>query len=242
MVNGFSFFISEDFIMRILSLFLASLFVFNFSFACTESQRGYVKDDQGRTLVYRAQPSWWSGLGGGFLTCFGGFMTHSALHERNPRVNLSGSFRPSDFLSDESLENLPKFLSRMHINIPFPSIKDTPAKVIKVALGAGVTVFGASIFAKWLYNYAKLATPLIVIDREGLQYEGKNKIFWKDVKSVRVVHDTSFNWYNDTGKLKRKYALEIVDAYDKLLIGENDIAITVDTLHDLIKKYCNKWW
>jgi hypothetical protein len=228
--------------MRITSIFLASLFVFNFSFACAESQRGYAKDDQGRTLVYRVQPSWWSGFGGGLLTGLGGFMTYGAWHEVNPRVKLSGLFRFSDFLSDESLENLPKFLSRMHINIPFPSINGTPAKVIKVSLGAGVTGSGMALLYSYLSNYVKLSTPLIVIDREGLQYEGKNKIFWKDVKSVRVVHETSFNWHNDTGKMKRKYALEIVDAYDKLLISENDIAITVDTLHDLIKKYCNKWW
>lgn len=222
--------------MRITSIFLPSLFVFSFFCISAESQKGYAKDDQGRILVYRAQPSWWSVPSGAALAGLGAYVMHDAYYHARPKVKMHGSLSLGDIMPD-----LHKILARIRLYVPI-DIEGKPARAIKGALGAGIALSGVSVLGSWIYNYAKLSMPLIVIDREGLQYEGKNKIFWKDVKSVRVVCDTSFNWSNDTGKIKRKYALEIVDAYDKLLIGENDIAITVDTLHDLIKKYCNKWW
>jgi hypothetical protein len=225
--------------MRISSLFLASLFFLNLSSISAQptAPKGYVKDSQGRTLVYRAQSSLWSLPGGALLFGLGGIVTYGALHEEYPRINLSGSFRLGDFFPD-----LHKVLANICIGIPFDDLTGKPARAVKCALSASVTLTGASILGAWAYNCAKLSTPLITIDKQGLQYEGKDIIYWKDVKSVQVVHHTAFNWNNGTGKLKNEYALEIVDAYDRFLIHEGDIAITVETLDELVKQYFRKYW
>ncbi len=232
----FALFILGGIIMRISSVILASLFIFSVSPVFAESSKGYVKDSQGRTLVYRAQPSWWLIPSGTLLTGLGAFVTYGAYHEVNPQINLNGSLKLGDIWPD-----LHKVLANIRMHIPLNNLDGTPARAIKCALGTGITLSGAAILYSWLSNYAKLSKPFIVIDHEGLQYEGKDKINWKDVKSVRVVHDTAFNWNNGTGKLKRKYALEIVNVYDRLLISECDIAITVETLQELIKQYFRRW-
>lgn len=224
-------------IMRIASLFLASLFVFSVSPISAQTPKGYVKDSQGRTLIYRAQPSWWSIPGGTVLTGLGAFVTYGAYYEKNPRVYLGGSFKFGVFFPD-----LHKILANIPMDIPLKNLKGKPAKAIKCALGAGVTLSGVALLYSCLSNYFKLSTPLIVIDQRGLRYEGRDMIYWKDIKSVRVVHDTAFNWNNGSGKLKKEYALEIVDEYDRFLISEGDIAITVETLDELIKQYFRKYW
>lgn len=225
--------------MRISSLFLASLFVFNISSVSAQSTtpKGYVKDSQGRTLVYRAQSSLWAIPGGALLFGLGSFVTTCSWYEPNPRINLTGSFRLGDFFPD-----LHKVLANIRIGIPFADLTDGPARAVKCALGLGVTASGASILYAWIHNYAKLHTPLITIDKQGLCYEGRDMIYWKDVKSVQVVHDTAFNWNNGTGKIKKEYALEIVDAYNRFLIHESDIAISIDSLDELIKQYFRKYW
>ena len=223
--------------MRISSIFLASVFIFSVSPVFAESSKGYAKDNQGRTLVYRAQPSWWLIPSGTLLTGLGSLITYGALHEAHPRINLNGSLKLGDIWPD-----LHKVLSNIRMHIPLNNLNGTPAKAIKCMLGAGITLSGMAILHSYFSNYFKLSTPFIVIDREGLQCEGRDKIYWKDVKSVRVVHGNSFNWHNDIGKIKKEFALEIVDAYDRLLIPESDIAITVETLQGLIKQYFRKWY
>lgn len=227
--------------MRIATLFLTSLFLCNVSFVSAhDTPKGYVKDNQGRTLVYRAQPSWWLLPSGSLLTLFGSLVAYDGLYEVNPApINLGASFKLSDIWPD-----LHKILANIRMNIPLKIIdgKSNPARAIRFVLGAGVTVSGAALLYSWFDNYFKLSTPLIVIDKEGLQYEGNNKIYWKDVKSVHVVHDTTFNWSNNTGKFKKEYALEIVNTYDKFLINEGDIAVTLETLEELIKHYFRKYW
>jgi len=218
--------------MRIASVFLITTFVFSVFSVSAQTSQGYTKDNQGRTLVYRVQPSWWLIPSGSLLTGLGAFVTYGAWYEVNPQVNLNSSFKLGDIWPD-----LHKILANIRMHIPLSSLDGKPARVIKCALGTGVTLSGVALLYSCLSNYFKLSTPLIIIDQKGLQYEGKSIIYWKDVKSVRVVHDTAFNWNNGSGKIKKEYALEIVDAYDRLLIHESDISITVETLHDLIKQY-----
>jgi hypothetical protein len=228
--------------MRSLSLFLVSFLIFNIFFVSVQASsysfpKGYAKDAHGRTLVYRAKPNWWLIPSGSLLTSVGGLITYGAYHEPNPRIHLSGSWKLGDIWPD-----LHKVLSNIQMRIPLNNISGAPAKVIKCGLGAGVTLSGAALLYSYFSNYIKLYTPLIVIDSEGLHYEGKDKIVWKDVKSIRVVRDTSFNWHNNTGNIKETYALEIVDTFGMLLIAESDIAITVDALYGLIKQYHKRWW
>ena len=221
--------------MRISSLFLTSLFVFNFFSISAHSTtpKGYVKDSQGRTLVYRTQQSLWLIPGGLFLGGVGACAMLDARDNVDGKMKLGFPFNLRDL--HDQLPNIRLYIP-ITLSAPF-------ARVIKGAVGVGFAASGASILGAWIYNYTKLSTPLMAIDKQGFRYDGRDMVYWKDVKSVRIVHDTAFNWNNGTGsRTKEEYALEIVDAHDRLLIHESDIAVSVETLDELIKQYFRKYW
>jgi hypothetical protein len=223
--------------MRISSIFITSLFVLNISAVGREScsqTKSFVKDDQGRILIYRAQPSLWGLPSSVLLTGLGLAMTHGAWYQQNPKIRLDGSFTLRDIWPD-----LHDVLANILVTIPFPSLRDKPARAVKCAIGAGVTVTGASLLSSWVKNYWKLSTPLIIIDYEGLQYEGKNFIRWQDVKSMRIEYDMTVHWFK--GKIKKEPCLEIIDTYGRLMIHESDIAITVEALYEFMKQYHKRW-
>src|SRR5260221_8359991 len=98
----FNFLISlEDFIMRISSIALTSLFIFTvFSTSVDAATKGYEKDAQGRMLVYRAQSSWWSIPSGVLLSALGIYVMYDARYGDEAKGKVGGSLRLSDFFPD----------------------------------------------------------------------------------------------------------------------------------------------
>jgi len=92
---------------------------------------------------------------------------------------------------------------------------------------SGLGIYGLSL---WYHNYSSLFKPLIIMDRSGITYEGKDKISWKRICGYENVRHTV---YIDGVRHEDNY-LEISTDLDKLQIHERDIAVTLPMLYKLI--------
>jgi hypothetical protein len=96
----------------------------------------------------------------------------------------------------------------------------------------GTLFSGTSLYLlnEWYHDYDSLHKPLIIIDKYGISYEGKDKILWKNVCECQRVNHIVFT-NNGT---RYWHGLEITTDVEKLQIYENKIAITLPMLFKLI--------
>ncbi len=102
---------------------------------------------------------------------------------------------------------------------------------LAIFCGSIITTCGAYGLRQWYYNYSSLFKPLIIMDRSGIIYEGKDKILWKKVCGYREMVRTT---YNGNGVVTHENYLEISTDINKSEINERDIAITLPMLYKLI--------
>lgn len=102
---------------------------------------------------------------------------------------------------------------------------------VMVFCGSIITLAGAYGLWCWSHNYNSLFKPLIVMDRGGITYEGKDKILWKKISGYREMIRTI---YHGNGVVTHENYLEISTDVDKFEIREYDIAITLSMLYKLI--------
>lgn len=105
-----------------------------------------------------------------------------------------------------------------------------PLMICFGAIGSLITIPSAVFLKKWYDEYNSLHKPLIIIDKFGITYEGKNKILWKNVCDYRPVERVI---YGD-GPADHFFYLEISTDVDRLEIYENKIAITWQMLYKLV--------
>lgn len=101
-----------------------------------------------------------------------------------------------------------------------PAARGVEWMAVKIAIGS----FIASLTAEKLYDryYNPLFKPLIIIDKYGITYEGKDKMLWKEVREYKLI-----------GKNYPDY-LEISTDIAILKISKCDIEITIAMLHELV--------
>lgn len=102
---------------------------------------------------------------------------------------------------------------------------------LMVVCGSIFTVAGAYGLWCWSHNYNSLFKPLIVMDRGGITYEGKDKVLWKRICGYREMIRTI---YHGNGVVTHENYLEISTDVSKFEIRESDIAITLSMLYKLI--------
>lgn len=104
--------------------------------------------------------------------------------------------------------------------------------VAAVVCGSIITLAGAYGLWCWSHNYNSLFKPLIIMDRGGITYEGKDKILWKKICGYREMVRTIYNEWGIA--VSHINYLEISTDVDKFEIFERDIAITLPMLYKLI--------
>lgn len=111
--------------------------------------------------------------------------------------------------------------------------RDTVSGMIGGMFVLGGTAFsgtGIYLLNEWYHDYDSLHKPLIVIDKHGISYEGKEKILWKNLCGYQRFEHIIFT---NNGTIYT-YSLEITTDVDKFHIYEKKIAITLSKLHQLI--------
>jgi len=60
-------------------------------------------------------------------------------------------------------------------------------RTIVVLFGACIAGFGAYGLTQWYHDYDSLYKPLIIMDKHGITYEGKDKVLWKRVCGYECI-------------------------------------------------------
>lgn len=101
-----------------------------------------------------------------------------------------------------------------------------------ILCGSIITAAGMYGLWRWYHNYDSLFKPLIIMDRGGITYEGKDKILWKKICGYREMVRTTYNEWGVA--VAHENYLEISTDVQKCEIYERDIAITLPMLYKLI--------
>jgi hypothetical protein len=151
----------------------------------------WTKDESGRVLIYRAEPSKLEAFGWTAMSGLGIAMTSGGV---------CSAFKSND-------------------NLPM------------IFCGGVISAVGIYKLYEWYHNYSSLYKPLIVIDKYGITYEGKNKITWKRVCSYD--HELYTVYVNGVRDHDVEY-IEISTDTEKLQIMQHNVAITSKMLYKLI--------
>jgi hypothetical protein len=178
-----------------------------------QQKRTYITTDNGRTLIYRSEKSIWNLVGAAGLATLSAACFYRAYESSNTPgntfVTTHGSTR------------------RYH--------KKANDSTIGLLGGLIFTGFGAWLTYDWYKNYTNLHVPIIILDEQGIWYEG-SLFSWKEIVTIYSLTITIENGIYS----QSEHLLEIVSKQNRFKINQNDIAITTDALQDLMQKYLNE--
>ncbi len=113
-----------------------------------------------------------------------------------------------------------------------PSPQGKEIKKIERCMGLPFLGLGAYILNDWIYTLRSMTKPILILDKEGLWYEGYGNVAWDDIKKLipagHVCRDDGVQYY-----------LEVVTKLGKQFeIREKKIAISMEELLVLTAEYC----
>lgn len=177
----------------------------------------YVQDPQGRTMIFRKQPSWWTCAAGTVLTAMGGGIIVAALHG-----------------VEMTLDTKTSLLRTQYVNINHHN--SSTSSINTGLVGIGTTLGGLFVTYDWYYDWSRIAKPLIILDPQGMWYEGKSrKIPWAELKGLRLIDSPV---YDAEGRfLRYEYLIEIIDMHERWELKDRRLAITREALYEFMLDY-----
>jgi hypothetical protein len=180
-------------------------------------ERGYYRDEFGRMLIFRQQPSWFNVPAGLFLTAGGG-------------VGMFAVYANLVQVSTCAQTGHGPFQFALYSN-------NTTGDRVVAALGCGcISAGGIALLYDWHYHYSRLDEPYIILDHLGMWYEGHGQLNWKDLKGVRLIEEVIYD--NEGRPRGTRLLIEIVEIQKRWRIDDSRLNITREALYDFILEYC----
>jgi|GEM_PF-4814799 len=185
-------------------------------------ERGYMRDEHGRLLVFRKQPSWFCIPIGAIMTAGGAVGVFAVWAEK---------------ISVGSHTSLHLKTGPFHTHIDGGYSENTTKDRVLASLGFGlISVGGIALLYDWHYHYSRLDEPYVILDRNGMWFEGHGQLNWRDLKGVRLVEEPI---RDSKGRvIGTRLLIEVVEIQKRWRIEDSRLNITREALYDFILEYC----
>lgn len=198
-------------------LFLITCLIVTVASAYARSERGYYKDECGRLLVFRKQPSWWM-VPGGMLAIGTGPLMAYGIHTGRLLASTHTHHSWGPF----------------HVS---GNSYDTTGDHAGGYLVCGVVSFGGMcMLYSWYYHHSRLNEPYVILDKDGMWYEGQGMLNWKDLKGVRLIEEPIRD--GEGRQIGTNLLIEVVEIQKRWKIEDSKLAVTREALYDFILEYC----
>jgi len=212
-------------IKKIISALLSSILLASCSINLSAEQqqkRTYTTTDNGRTLIYRSEKSMWNLVGAAGLTTLGAACFYMSYKERQAYSHYAwGNMHP-------------------YHRILYADDANKKSIDAAVLFMCGLLFTGGSA---WLtYDWYKTRTnahiPIIILDKNGIWYEGSLQFSWKEVIHVNIIKQDIYidGYYSGT-----KHLIEIVSLQSRFNIDEDSINITINALYELMQQHWDEY-